>query len=66
MIELNTINPNVNSFVHSRLGLCYPGCSMLCQHTVYMDGVYHARILFEFPAAGGVLIRQEVAMTTES
>mmetsp|Transcript_34526 Transcript_34526/g.82819 ORF Transcript_34526/g.82819 Transcript_34526/m.82819 type:complete len:839 (+) Transcript_34526:56-2572(+) len=34
MIELNTINPNVNSFVHSR-------------------------ILFEFPAAGGVLIRQE-------
>ncbi|CAJ1412524.1 unnamed protein product [Effrenium voratum] len=35
IIELNTINPNVNSFVHSR-------------------------ILFEFPAAGGVLIRQEV------
>lgn len=34
IIELNTINPNVNSFVHSR-------------------------ILFEFPAAGGVLIRQE-------
>lgn len=34
MVELNTINPNVNSFVHSR-------------------------ILFEFPAAGGVLIRQE-------
>mmetsp|Transcript_39564 Transcript_39564/g.73763 ORF Transcript_39564/g.73763 Transcript_39564/m.73763 type:complete len:839 (-) Transcript_39564:80-2596(-) len=34
MIELNTLNPNVNSFVHSR-------------------------ILFEFPAAGGVLVRQE-------
>jgi len=34
IIELNTLNPNVNSFVHSR-------------------------ILFEFPAAGGVFIRQE-------
>jgi len=34
IIEMNTLNPNVNSFVHSR-------------------------ILFEFPAAGGVFIRQE-------
>lgn len=34
ILEMNTLNPNVNSFVHSR-------------------------ILFEFPAAGGVFIRQE-------
>ena len=54
MIELNTINPNVNSFVHSRtLGprTVTSGCEVAQSHC--------GRILFEFPAAGGVLIRQE-------